>query len=119
MIADGADGIFMNCTNDPASRSKGIDHLEKRKLIEICVAGANSSDAVFTHKDSGVRVVEQVTGKMRQLQNNLFGDVGVPFCRDKTERPGEASSAATKFHAAGALHGRRMTRRWVVTRRNS
>jgi hypothetical protein len=36
-----------------------------------------------------------------------------------TVRPGEASRAATKFHAAEALHGRRMTRACVVTRRNS
>jgi hypothetical protein len=40
-------------------RSKGIDHFEERELIEIGVAGANSPDAVFTHKNGGVRVVEQ------------------------------------------------------------
>ena len=85
-------------------------------MIEIGVAGANSPDAVFTHKNGGVRVVEQIAGKMRQLQNDLLRDVGVPLC---TARPGEASSAATKFHAADALHGRRMTRACVVTRRNS
>ena len=52
-------------------------------MIEIGVAGANSPDAVFTHKNGGVRVVEQIAGKMRQLQNDLLRDVGVPFCRDK------------------------------------
>ena len=31
----------------------------------------------------GMRVVEQIAGKMRQLQNNLLGDVGVPLCRGK------------------------------------
>jgi len=64
-------------------RSKGIDHFEERELIEIGVAGANSSDAVFTHKNGGVRVVEQIAGKMWQLQNDLLRDVGVPSCRDK------------------------------------
>ena len=52
-------------------------------MIEIGVAGANSPDAVFAHKNGGVRVVEQIAGKVRQLQNNLLGDVGVPLCRDK------------------------------------
>src|SRR5262249_55833172 len=60
-------------------RSKGINYLEKRKLIEIGVAGATSRNTVFAHKDGGVRVVEQIAGKVRQLQNNLFGDGGVPF----------------------------------------
>ena len=64
-------------------RSKGIDHFEEWELIEIGVAGANSPDAVFAHKNGCVRVVEQIAGKVRQPQNNLFGDVGVPLCRDK------------------------------------
>ena len=58
-------------------RSKGIDHFEEWELIEIGVAGANSPDAVFAHKNGGVRVVEQIAGEVRQLQNNLLGDVGV------------------------------------------
>ena len=56
-------------------------------MIEIGVAGANSPNAVFTHKNGGVRVVEQIAGKMRQLQNDLLRDVGVPFCRDKNCDP--------------------------------
>src|SRR4030095_14716891 len=34
-------------------------------------------------------------------------------------RPGEASSACTKFQVSVTFHGRRITRGWVVTRRNS
>jgi hypothetical protein len=64
-------------------RSKGIDHFEERELIEIGVAGANSPDAVFPHKNGRVRVVEQIAAQVRQLQNNLFGDVGVSLRRDK------------------------------------
>jgi hypothetical protein len=60
-------------------RSKGIDYFEKRELIEIGVPGANWRDAMFAHKNGGVRVVEQIAGEVRQLQNDLFGDVGVPF----------------------------------------
>ena len=45
-------------------RSKGIDHFEERELIEIGVAGANSSDAVFAHKNGRMRVVEQIAGKI-------------------------------------------------------
>jgi hypothetical protein len=50
--------------------AKGIDHFEERELIEIGVAGANSPDAAFTHKNGRVRVVEQIAGEMRQLQND-------------------------------------------------
>jgi hypothetical protein len=32
-------------------RPKGIDHFEERELIEIGVAGANSPDAMFAHKN--------------------------------------------------------------------
>ena len=67
-------------------RSKGIDYFKKRELIEIGVAGANSRDAVFAHKNGGVRVGQQIAGKVRQLQNDLLGDVGVPFGRDNFRR---------------------------------
>jgi hypothetical protein len=57
-----------------------------------------SSRAVFAHKNGGVRVVEQIAGKVRQLQNDLFGDVGVPFCRDN------APCRLRRLHAKW-LHG--------------
>ena len=45
-------------TTEAILRANGIDYFEERKSIEIGVAGANSPDAVFTHKDGSVRVVE-------------------------------------------------------------
>jgi hypothetical protein len=60
---------------------------------------------VFAHKNGGVRVVEQIAGKVRQLQNDLFGDVGVPFCRDKnfSNRPNSVHYvlAAVSMAASG------------------
>jgi hypothetical protein len=83
-------------------RSKGIDNFEERELIEIGVAGANSSDAMFTHKNGGVRVVEQIAGKMRQLQNDLLRNVGVPFCRGQELR-GLARRAAPQRNSTPPL----------------
>jgi hypothetical protein len=74
-------------------RSKGIDHFEKRELIEIGVAGANSPDAMFAHKNGGMCVVEQIAGKVRQLQNNLFGNVGVSLCRYKNRETGRGEKS--------------------------
>jgi hypothetical protein len=71
-------------------------------LIEIGVAGANSPDAVFTHKNGGVRVVEQIAGKMRQLQNDLLRNVGVPFCRGQELR-GLARRAAPQRNSTPPL----------------
>jgi hypothetical protein len=38
---------------------------------------------VFAHENGGVCVVEQIAGKVRQLQKNLLGDVSVSLRRDK------------------------------------
>ena len=64
---------------------KRINHLKERELIEIGIPGANPSDPVFAHENSRMRIVEQIAGEVRQLQNDLFGDVGVSL------RPGVRS----------------------------
>ena len=46
--------------------------------MKIRIAGADSSNAVFAHENSRMRVMQQITGEMRQLQNDLSGDVGMP-----------------------------------------
>lgn len=47
------------------SRSKRIYDFQKRELIEIGISGANSPNTVLAHENGRVRVVQQVTGKMR------------------------------------------------------
>jgi hypothetical protein len=74
---------------------------------------------MLAHENSGVRVVNQVACEMWQLQEDLFGDFRMSLGRRSIMRLGEARSALTNRQAAGALHGRRMTRGCVVTRRNS
>jgi hypothetical protein len=100
-------------------RSNGIDYFEEWKLIEIGISGANSPDAVFAHENGRVCVVEYIAGKVRQLQKNFFGNISVSFCWDKNCEARRGEQRRNEVHAAGALHGRRMTRAWVVTRRNS
>ena len=74
---------------------------------------------MFAHENSRVRVVEQVAREVRHLQDNFFNDSRIRWVGTRMARPGEASSALTNFQAAGAPHGRRITRGWVVTRKNS
>jgi hypothetical protein len=52
-------------------------------LIEIGVSCADPPNALLAHENRRVRVMQQVPGKMRQLQNDLSGDVGMPVRRDK------------------------------------
>ena len=39
---------------------KGIDNFQKGKTVEIGISRANLPDAVFTHEDGCMRVVEQI-----------------------------------------------------------
>ena len=66
---------------------KRINHLKERELIEIGIPGANPSDPVFAHENSRMRIVEQIAGEVRQLQNDLFGDVGVSLRRGENGEP--------------------------------
>ena len=54
---------------------KGIDHFEKWEAAEIAVSGADSCDPVLAHKNCRVRVVEQISGKVWELCNDLSGYV--------------------------------------------
>jgi hypothetical protein len=51
-------------------------------LIEIGIPRADSSNPVLAHENSCVRVVEQVR-EMRQLRNDLPGDIGVSLGRNE------------------------------------
>ena len=46
---------------------EGIDDLEKRKSVEVRITSADSPDAVLTHENGNVRIMEQIAGKVRQL----------------------------------------------------
>jgi hypothetical protein len=51
--------------------------------MKIHIAGADSSNAVFAHENCRMRVMQQITSEMRQLQNDLSGDVGMPVRRNE------------------------------------
>ena len=46
-------------------RPKWIYDFQKRELIEIGIAAADSPNAVLTHKNCRVSIVQQITGEMR------------------------------------------------------
>jgi hypothetical protein len=64
---------------------------------------------VLAHENGRVRIVEQIAGEVRQL--HVMTSAARSACRcvgTRTAKPGEARSAVTKFHAAGALHDPRV-----------
>ena len=60
-------------------RSERINDFQKPKLIKIRIAGADPSNAMLTHEDCRMRVMQEITGEMRQFQNDLPRDVGMPL----------------------------------------
>ena len=44
-----------------------INHGQKRKAVEVGVAGADLADAVFAHQNRGVDVVHKVAADFREL----------------------------------------------------
>jgi len=55
-----------------------INHLEKRKSMEVSIPGTNPMDAMFAHQDCGMGVVQEVAGQMGKLGKDLSGDLGMP-----------------------------------------
>ena len=41
---------------------------------------------MLAHQNSGMRVVQQIAGEVRQLRKNLPGDIGVPLRGDKNSQ---------------------------------
>ena len=74
---------------------------------------------MLAHQDGDMRVMQEIACEMRQLDEDLPATSAWRWVATRTEKPGEASSAVTNSHAAAVLQGRRITRGWVVTRKNS
>ena len=64
--------------NQQSLRPERINDLQKRELIKIRIAGADPPNAVLAHENCRMRVMQQITGEMRQLYDNLAGNVGMP-----------------------------------------
>ena len=99
--------------------SKRVHDLEKGEAVEVGVPGADPADSMLAHEDRRVGIMEQIAG---EPGSSVIACSATAACRSvgtSTPNPGEARRAATNAQACGALHGRLMTRGWVVTRRNS
>jgi len=65
---------------------KRINHLKKRKSVEIGIARANAPDSMLAHKNCRMRVVKQIAGQVWQFRNDLSGDIGVSIgCNENAE----------------------------------
>src|SRR5271165_5687229 len=87
-----------SCSVSTAGRhsvSEPDQSLPKWELVEIGIARADPSDSMLAHQNSSMRIVQQIACEMWQFDEDLRGHIGV------------------------ALRGCRITRGWVVTRKNS
>jgi hypothetical protein len=55
----------------------GIHDLEKRKSMEIRVSGANPANAMFTHQDCRMGIMEQIASQIRELREDLSGHLSM------------------------------------------
>jgi hypothetical protein len=45
--------------------SKRINDFQKRELMKICIAGTDLPNAMLAHENCRMRIMQQITGKMR------------------------------------------------------
>lgn len=60
-----------------------VDDFEKGEPVEIRVTGTDLPDSMFTHKNSRVRIVQQIAREMRKLRDHLLCDCCVSLGRDE------------------------------------
>src|SRR4029077_16797185 len=65
-----------------------VDDFKKGEPVEIRVTGTDLPDSMFTHKNSRVRIVQQIAREMRKLRDHLLCDCCVSLCRDDAPEPG-------------------------------
>jgi hypothetical protein len=58
-----------------------VDHLEKRKSMEVRVPRADFIDSVLTHQDRRMRIVDQIAGKPRKFGDDLGRNGGMSLGR--------------------------------------
>jgi hypothetical protein len=58
-----------------------IDDFEKRKTVKVSIASADLPDAMLTHEDRRVRVVQEIACEVRNFSENLLRDDGMSLCR--------------------------------------
>ena len=66
---------------------EGVDDLEKGETVEIRVSRINFPDSVLTHQDGGMGVVEQITGQVWKLLEELISDSGMAVGFDQNPQP--------------------------------
>ena len=80
--------------------------------MEVRVPCANPDYPMFTHQDCRVRIVEHIPRQLRNLFNNLLGNIGMPLRgNEHAEPPGAEQSR----HEAPSLRGapRTLHNPWV------
>ena len=55
--------------------------------MEVRVPCANPADTMFTHQDCRVRIVEHIPRQVRNLFNDLLGDIGMPLRGNEHAEP--------------------------------
>ena len=78
-------------------RPERIDDFQKCELMKIRIAGADSPNTMLAHENCRMRVMQQITGEMRQLLNDLAGDVGMPVRRNENGKARRSKQSRYKI----------------------
>ena len=62
--------------------SEWVDDFEKGESVEVCIPCADLPDAMLTHEDGRVSVVQEIAGQVRKLRNDLPGNLEVTWRRN-------------------------------------
>ena len=74
-----------------------VNHLEKREAVEVGVASANPANAMFTHEDCSMGVMQHVAGQIRKLGKDLCGHLDMPRAGNEHTNSRRVEQARNEF----------------------
>src|SRR5215475_4461909 len=62
---------------------KDVDDIEKGEAMKVSIMGHDLADAMLTHKDSGMYVMNEVPRQKGKFGKYLLNNIGMALCRNK------------------------------------
>lgn len=82
-----------------------VHDFDEREAVKIAITRHNPANAVFSHEDRGVGVVQNVPAQMRKLAQSLAQDLGMPAPGEKERDGRRGENGLQKLPRAGERPG--------------
>ena len=76
--------------------SERIEDFKERKPVKIGIPRIDPSDAVLSHQNRGMRVVQEVPCQVRGIAKHLFNDGRMAFAFHQDAQPGSGKDRLDK-----------------------